>query len=358
MLVKYAPPAQGSRSSMRTCETFEARIRMVQDPSSPYNGMVERLQPVAKGSGDLDFEIRVARLYHLAGPSSSFCHVARFLALRAANALFPGNIVDARELRMFRESGVLHAATYSPFVSDDNGVIERRGAAMREFYATEFSDSMAKLRFVEAKDTIERELNPELRFLPRRMKDAGIEPSHPEMNYHLSKGATVFFEIDGIDLGKAATAALDADADDQNGKPAMEAVAAIYALLVHLEARQRIRTQAWYGQTETERDAMRERYETTADTPPSRIYELVFNLVSDTGNSSAIKLPETFIRLGLLQLAAGTEGALLQINQGERMADWGTPAPFPVDPAVIAAMDDEKYEIRKEKREPLYPSGL
>src|SRR5208283_4720305 len=44
MLVKYAQPVKGKRELM--CKTDEARVSRIWTDSSPYNGMVERLQTV------------------------------------------------------------------------------------------------------------------------------------------------------------------------------------------------------------------------------------------------------------------------------------------------------------------------
>ncbi len=234
MIIKYAGPVRGGRELM--CKTDEAQVSRIRGSSARYEGMVERLQTNATVGRDHSFAIKGTNGDYHGNPrsyeyrvSAESCiyHFGRFLALRAARALFPDNIVDVRELRMRRENGVLYSATYSDFVSDDNGVIKRRADTMREFYARTFASEDARRRFVAAADRAERRLNPDLEPLSSRIKEAGIGLSHPEQNYHLSDGTTVFFEIDDIDPKKVATAALEAGA-----KQAIKAVANMYALTV------------------------------------------------------------------------------------------------------------------------------
>jgi hypothetical protein len=343
MLVKYAPPVKGMREPV--CERNEANVSRIRGASPPYEGMVERLQRIAAGPKDQEFRILVARYRYLLGPDNPLYHVGRFLALRAAKALFPRNIVDANELRVFRKSGALQAATYSEFVGDGNGAIKRRTGIMREFDEREFGSREAELAFIQATDRAERDLNPELAVLPASLKRAGMEINHPEANYHLHNGTTVFFEINNIDLVKAAGAALDAGAD---GKPAIAAIAAIYALLVRQEARHRVWTGIWYGQSDAERRIMQGRYQDMADTHPREVYQLVFNLLSDTSDASVIKLPDTFILLDLLGLNRSM-AHLLRINDGSQGMRWGPPPVFPIDLGIINAMDSENVWIMKEK---------
>ncbi len=341
MLVTFSPPVKGTRKPIG--KSNEASVWTISGTSTRYDGMVERLQPVVSRPIDQDFGIIIPPYCHLLRPSSSFYHVSRFLALKAAKALFPDNIVDARELRMFMRDGVQHAATYSGFVSDDNGAVQRHAESMRRFYETEFASRQEEMEFIAKMDRVERAFNPELNWLPDAIRVVGLEPNHPEANYHLSNGKTVFFEINSIDLVKAAEAALDAGAA---GKPAMEAVAAIYALLVHLEARYRVWSRVWYGQDDAERRTMKENYECVAYSSTNAVYELVFSLLSDIRDASVIKMPDVFIRMGLLQ-------TLMSMACTKQMSDnmgWGAPAQFPVESGVIDAMDNENHEIRKQKQ--------
>jgi hypothetical protein len=340
MLVKHARPVKGTREAIG--KSNEASVGVIRGTYTPYDGMVERVQRAIASPIDHDFTMRLASCDHQVRPKSPFYHVARFLALKAAKGLFPDNFVDAGELRVFRDSGIVHAATYSDFVSDDNGVVRRHADAMREFAATRFDGKLAELQFVADYDAKERMLNPELETLPKRMMEAGIEPNHPEANYHFSNGKTVLFEISCIDLEKAADAAL------KNGaKPAMEAIAMIYALLVHMKAKNGLEAQMWFGKTDADRRLMQQYYEDVAVSPPHDTYGLIFNLVSDLGQGSAMKLPDTFIRLGLIQLAREMGPSL--IEPGGMAMRWGAPARFQVDSCVIAMMYEGDHEVWEKK---------
>jgi len=201
-LIKYAPPVKGKRELM--CRTDEAMVSRVRAPFSSYDGMVERLQAVGIPQRDKVGEIMFNLKFNPRIPGCKYTpcdlmyHLLKFLSLRAAKFRFPDNIVNAAELRLFTRKGTIHSAMYSDFISDDNGVIARRKEAMRKFYKKK--SSQEKFKIVTDADNYEKKMNPDLVQLTRNIRRAGFTLCHPEANYHISNGATVFFEIDRINL--------------------------------------------------------------------------------------------------------------------------------------------------------------
>jgi len=248
MLISYSAPVKGRREPM--CRTDEARVSRIRAPFSPYDGMVERVQAVAPSPPG---KTQRFGIFHRRTPVDGFdkpvleimsgmlsYHVLKFLALRVGRALDSRKFVNARELRVFRGDGGLHTAMYSDFVSDDTGVIRRRAKAMREYYGSSPKESAGVLK---AADRREHRSNPRL---GKCVKDAqvftGVRIPHPESNYHLSNGETVFFEACGIDLRRAATVASEVGRYQGSQelldiKHAMEAVSAIYAIVAKLIAK-------------------------------------------------------------------------------------------------------------------------
>src|SRR5208283_4429444 len=139
--------------------------------------------------------------------SDTFYHLYKFLTLVIAKSVFPENFCDARELRFFRRRGKIHSATYSKFVDDEPNVIERRRQAMQGFYRALGESDDAAARFRDVTDRLERELNPDLADIEAKALAAGITTAHPECNYHVSHGSTVFFETRAIDIAKLAMTA-------------------------------------------------------------------------------------------------------------------------------------------------------
>jgi hypothetical protein len=148
--------------------------------------------------------------------------IMKFVSLLFAGAVFPDNVVRMRELRI----SVLQAATYSDYVPDDNGVIARRAAAMREFYRAvsgSEGESESQLRIKQEADEEERRLNPGLVEAAEKMREAGIIIAHPEANYHVAGSRTVFFEISGLDIKDALSAS-------SGNERALKLLSLIYAL--------------------------------------------------------------------------------------------------------------------------------
>jgi hypothetical protein len=247
-LVMYAQPVKGKRELM--CKTDEARVSRIRVPFSKYDGMVERLQAVAPFTPDKDQRFGI---FHRRTPVVGFdepvleigshmlaYHVLKFLALSVGKALNSRNFVNARELRVFRGNEGLYTAMYSDFVSDDNGVIGRRAKAMREYYGSEPKKSA---KILKEADRLEHELNPRLSKCAKDVQVfAGVRIPHPESNYHLSGGETVFFEVCGIDIHRAATVASEVgqfqgSQEFLDIQHAMEAVSAIYAIVARMVAK-------------------------------------------------------------------------------------------------------------------------
>ncbi len=297
--VRFMHPPKGMRQVL--CSTDEATVCRMKDAKFPrYEGMVERRQEVARAgnASGQTFFFGNGRFGYLFGPDSAAYHIGKFLALRAARALFPANFPDAAEMRLFRERGALHAATYSGFVPDETGVIERRRRAMREYYAARFASDAERQGFKDRANGVERALNPGLVPLAEKIAGAGVVLSHPEANYHVSKGGTVFFEVEGLRVDDAVAAAFRAGV---GAMPALEAVSAMYAMLVNITG------SAFVGGMSGSEDSYLIRAHCAAsETPVQRVHELVFSmLIQDKLKSSSlvggsVKPPDDFIKEGLV----------------------------------------------------------
>ncbi|MEW6723081.1 MAG: hypothetical protein AB1324_07495 [Candidatus Micrarchaeota archaeon] len=200
--ISLAAPVRGRRE--RICRGEEAEISRMLGPKK-YAGMVERLQVHAPHSYDMTFDISYARDSSFQPPRVSSGnpanHILRFLALRFARALYPENFVNARELRLSRKSGSLVSAMYSDYVPDEGGATGRRTEFLHRFHSEDDRDGQDRVR-AEA-DALEHAANPMLRRDMRVMEVSGIIIPHPEANYHLSGGNTVFVEVLGIDVRRA-----------------------------------------------------------------------------------------------------------------------------------------------------------
>ncbi len=207
MKISCARPVGGRRELI--CRGDEATVSRVRGVRG-YAGMVERLQRIPSYKeaiqlttfniwtarhGDMNLDIAIR-------PDTTTYHLLRFVSLRFAKAIFPENFVDCHEIRFFREEGHRYAATYSDFVPDDNGVVQRRKRYAEAFYAEEDEEQQEKIR--ERMHEKERKMNPSLVPTVRDLREVGgIILAHPEANYHLSDGSLVFFEIEGIDIWDA-----------------------------------------------------------------------------------------------------------------------------------------------------------
>lgn len=193
MKIRYCGPVKGRRELL--CVGDEARVSRLHTHNK-YDGMVERLSPVS----DIEsrFVVHFGGNFDLSFYSSRVSyHLFKFLSLSLAKCLYPENIVNAPETRFFRRNGKLFAATYSDFVPDETGVIPRRAETMSKFYASP-DDLRDAVRSVS--DAKEHSLNPKLGAVVANLHSAGLYPPHPEANYHLTAGRTVFFEISEIEL--------------------------------------------------------------------------------------------------------------------------------------------------------------
>jgi len=180
-----------------------------------YDGMVERLSQVRDNpKGEVEFRVEFALTPQGPAPMLSFTpsevayHLLKFLSLRLARCFYPENIVNAPEIRFFRMNGKLFAATYSDFVPDETGVIQRREVAASRFYA---SPTDIRNAVLIASDENEHSLNPMLQGAVTNIHSVGLTLARPEANYHLTDGRTVFFEIDGIYLPRAYQSIINLD---------------------------------------------------------------------------------------------------------------------------------------------------
>ncbi|MEW6721960.1 MAG: hypothetical protein AB1324_01725 [Candidatus Micrarchaeota archaeon] len=225
MRVLCKPPSGGKRE--RLCSSDEAEVSLML--SGRMKGMVERLQAPGRdaeregtfsisdfGGGDFVF---------MTGPSRADYHVLKALSLCLAGELFPGGFVDIAELRLSGRGGGIASASYSSLVPDESGVIGRRREAMERFYAAEGREAREDILFDA--DFEERRRNPMLRPLAGKAWIAGLRVPHPEANYHVSGGRTVFFEVDAIDMRRALAAAARSPESDATGY-----LAQIYAVVI------------------------------------------------------------------------------------------------------------------------------
>jgi hypothetical protein len=208
--IRKAPPVRGIRESL--CSSDEAAVSRIVSPRR-YEGLVERLQKPGMNALLMDtaFSISLMRepLEGTYDVSSEEHHnfMLRFLALRLARSIHPDNFVNTRELRLHgRDSSGLTAAMYSDFVPDEGGVIARRTEFSRRFYSSEDDGERKSIQLKS--NAAEHSANPSLANHQRLMELSGIFIPHPEANYHVSGGKTVFFEVLGIDAPKAFSAAV------------------------------------------------------------------------------------------------------------------------------------------------------
>jgi len=207
--IRHAPPIRGERELL--CKTDEASVSRMRSPKR-YAGMVERLQKPAESDRllEMSFGLTVAResgegAYDIS-PEFSANFILRFLALRLARSIHPENFVNVRELRISGRCGWPAGATYSDFVPDETGVMARRAEFSRRFYSSDFQADRVAIQLES--NAVEHDSNPALANFARIMELSGISVPHPEANYHMAGKRTVFFEVLGVDVHKAFSAAV------------------------------------------------------------------------------------------------------------------------------------------------------
>lgn len=201
MLISLQNPPKGRR--IQICRADEAVVRRIISLDK-YNGMCERIQKVSA----LPFHFLIVRTDDFEGtasirisPMEAVYHLLKFLSARFARAMFPDNFVNMHELRFFRKRDGLYAATYSDFVPDETGVIKRRHAAMQRFYQAKTKNESDEV--IRKTDSQERISNPAIVELAECIGRVGIGIPHPEANYHVSDGKTVFFEVCSLHMDQA-----------------------------------------------------------------------------------------------------------------------------------------------------------
>jgi len=184
-------------------EAVVSRLRRCADPA--LEGLVERRQPVAPLNQKLiQKTVHIQGIRHILAPNREAYHALLYYAVRIAHLLYPENFVHFRAWRMSRIGRTTHSLIYSDFVPDGNGRIERMGQQARAFYAARDRSGDETERIRLRADQEEHRLNPNLPFFKETLACKGIILNHPEANYHLHDGKTVFFEVDGIDFTKLA----------------------------------------------------------------------------------------------------------------------------------------------------------
>jgi len=253
MPILLKPPVAGERSPIGKGD--EAVItRVFKSKEKGYEGIVERRQELpgehGHGCGGMRFFLSLsgkpdARMDFLFCRNLLPCHVQRYLGTRLAGTLYPDNFVNYHELRLSREESGIIAATYSDFVPDETGVGERwqqlreRVHKMMEYVCTPETIrewAMAeeeKARQVRKAEKREQRLNPALLKTEAMLRKGGVYAAHPQANYHLHAGNTVFMETGGIDLVLAAKEAGSRAGSIRAG--ALGCVAVMYATLLSYE---------------------------------------------------------------------------------------------------------------------------
>lgn len=220
--IRRLSPVGGRKEPL--CQGDEARVSRVL--SSRYAGMVERLQGVScpKTPGH-NFTLMAGNVQlGICDAGSRRYHIQKFLSMVFAGAILPENFANYRELRVGARSGRWSAATYSDFVPDDTRVRARRQENSRRYNEILRSAGPRKATdFCISCNLAERRMNPELSRLAKTASAAGMGMAHPEANYHVCGGRTVFFEVDRLDLDAALPAALAST----RGKGALETLSLI-----------------------------------------------------------------------------------------------------------------------------------
>jgi hypothetical protein len=193
MTIVCAPPIEGVKKTL-ICKGDEARVSKFHTSKGV---MVERYQDFSRDVPPVSFFLSRlmfdgAECKDFFSPVDRRYFLIKYQALRLARMLFPDNFVKASSLHVQDKS----CAMYSEFVPDENGAKERIRQAMKRYYST--ADTKKRLRIIEETNRKEQELNPELESLVKDIEATGISLAHPEANYHISGGKTVFFEVSGI----------------------------------------------------------------------------------------------------------------------------------------------------------------
>ncbi|MDO8553530.1 MAG: hypothetical protein Q7S22_01880 [Candidatus Micrarchaeota archaeon] len=197
MRIHCAPPVKTDKTQFfRGDEATVSRIT----GKGRYNGMVERLQDMnpyvesrfkAKDGKGLPILPVYSR--------DNEYHLLKFLAGLLTKRLFPDNFLSLRELRFFEEKGKFPVAvTYSDFVVDDTDAMKRATETSRLWYGAD--NDRTKLQIRSRADAYEHLLNPELSRLSDQFLAVGLDLAHPECNYHIAGGKTIFFEVEGLNL--------------------------------------------------------------------------------------------------------------------------------------------------------------
>ncbi len=196
MLVRVRKPPEGARKFVFKGD--EAVVRKL--TSGGYEGMAERVQgfELIRGTS-VSFGLSCdGRNISRIGSTELTYHILKFASLVLAKAIFPYNFINARELRLYNEGKCSFSAMYSDFIEDENGVNKRRRRFMDRFYthARTMDAECERSKFGRE----EQGMNPELARIIERIKRAGLAIPHPEANYQISNGQTVFLEIKEIEI--------------------------------------------------------------------------------------------------------------------------------------------------------------
>ena len=204
-VIKRDPICKGDEAVVSRIWTDRTRDPMV-------DGLVERKQPVITrdlenlrfvsivGHESLLDDVSHRSTTHRAFSNTLAYYYFAFTSLNLAKRLFPENFPAVHAYRIFKEDGQLCFSIYSEFVRDDTDTVPRISEARRRWNEIESLDRAKIFRRVQ--DKAERALNPVLVSLAPKIKRKGITLCHPEANYHVQNGKTVFFEVAELDALK------------------------------------------------------------------------------------------------------------------------------------------------------------
>ncbi len=203
MKIIMGKPEPGRRSLI--CRGDEAKVTRLS--SGRMEGLVERISHVNLA----DFSIYDVKRFTLKSQWGNIDdgifnsiepghHVMKFLAHGYARVLFPENFPRFHEFRAHCTHPRFVYSSYSDYVPDSTGTIERKTRDRKKFY--EHADGYPiKIRAIQ----FERIVTPGLADAIEKISRAGIIIDHPEANYHVHDGKIVFFDIDGISMNPRQT---------------------------------------------------------------------------------------------------------------------------------------------------------
>ncbi len=218
----------------------EAVVSRVWSKKLPWlDGLVERKQemrnPVQRGVGPGHDRALVGFcgngnwVHTLEDKQEEYSYFV-FASINFANSLFPENIINPRHFRVIAEGELKKFAIYSGYVRDETDVLERKRKAMELYYTSGMDCNTIR----NTADRIENKLNQECERLGGEISNAGPGILHPELNYQVQDGKTIFFEVEGIRMNAAVESVVSMPKGKQK-KKALRCLIEAYACAINSE---------------------------------------------------------------------------------------------------------------------------